>query len=408
VREFDAQGWHRTGSRVDNESADWLVEQLGELGFRARLDEFEIDRVIPDESYLEIDGERVEGFPLFDGSFTGDAGVSGVLGFGGDECDVALVEFPAAGAAEDVQRWRHSGGYVALIGVVEGEGALLRASSDDLVARRILPPSNSLPLWEGGQLSRRPALNSGIAIRNAEYFLSRGGAPVLQVSGAEYGRLKVAAERGELVRVVVRGEVEDSSAQNVVVVVPGVDRELDPLVVMTPRSGWFNCAIERGGGIACWLEMMLSFRDSQPGRDVIFVATSGHELGHAGLEAFLELYPELPRRAIAWIHLGASIGAARGWTPRLQTSDAELEFLTLQCFVGTEFERLPRLEAVPQGTAPGGEALQIHRKKGRYVSIVGGHDWFHLEEDRWPEAVDVDGLVAYAGALVRVAGVLGH
>jgi hypothetical protein len=366
VKEFDAQGWHRTGTRVDNDSADWLVGRVSELGFVARLESFDFERVIPDECYLEIDGERVVGFPVFDGLFTGGDGVSGVFGFGGSECDIALVEFPAAGSDEVSQVMRHSGGYRAIVGVVRG-GV------------------------------------EGLAIRNAEYFDTRGGTPVLQVSSVEYGRLVAATESGAMVRVVVQGELEDSTAQNVIVRVQGEGRELEPLVVMTPRSGWFNCAIERGGGLACWLEIMESLRDSKPVRDVIFIATSGHELGHLGLEEFLELNPELPQKALAWMHLGSSIGAARGWAPRLQTSDEELERLALSSFSGSSgFSGSPELEVVPTGIARGGEALQIYRKKGRFISVVGGHDLFHLEGDRWPEAVDVDGLAAYAEAFVRM------
>ena len=48
---------------------------------------------------------------------------------------------------------------------------------------------------------------------------------------------------------------------------------------MTPRSGWYSCASERGGGIACWLELMRTLNGRAP-RDVLFVASSGHELGH--------------------------------------------------------------------------------------------------------------------------------
>ena len=376
VREFDAQGWHRTGSRVDNDSADWLVDRVSEIGFSARLESFEFDRVIPGESYFEIDGERFEGFPVFDGGFTGPEGVSGRLCLGEGDGDIAVVEFPPAGAARDVQLLRHSGGYRALIGVVTGG-------------------------------------ETGLAIRNAEYFETRGGPPVLQVSSSEWDRLVAAADSGASVRVVAQAEVEDSSASNVIVRVLGEDpsthqrSDAPPLVVMTPRSGWFNCAIERGGGIACWLEIMELFRDTKPVRDVIFLATSGHELGHLGLEAFLELNAELPGRALASIHLGASIGAAQGWMPRLQTSDEDMEWLALGCFADVVSNPdFPTLEVVPTGEARGGEALQIHRRKGRFISVIGGHDLFHQEGDRWPEAVNVGALEAYAGALVRVVRAL--
>jgi hypothetical protein len=41
-----------------------------------------------------------------------------------------------------------------------------------------------------------------------------------------------------------------ATAFNVTTTVAGRDRSLPPLVIMTPRSGWYRCASERGGGIA--------------------------------------------------------------------------------------------------------------------------------------------------------------
>jgi hypothetical protein len=61
---------------------------------------------------------------------------------------------------------------------------------------------------------------------------------------------------------VVTAQVERTQAQafNVVTVVAGTNRSAAPLVVMTPRSGWWWCASERGGGLACWLEIMRDAR----------------------------------------------------------------------------------------------------------------------------------------------------
>src|ERR1700680_3485817 len=47
---------------------------------------------------------------------------------------------------------------------------------------------------------------------------------------------------------------------------------LPPLVIMTPRSGWYRCASERGGGLACWLELTSILSQSTPARDVVFVS----------------------------------------------------------------------------------------------------------------------------------------
>ena len=78
-----------------------------------------------------------------------------------------------------------------------------------------------------------------------------------------------------------------AAAFNVTAKINGRDATLAPLIVMTPRSAWYACASERGGGIACWLELMRSLRSAPPARDVLFVASSGHELGHLGIDIFV-------------------------------------------------------------------------------------------------------------------------
>ena len=407
VREYDGQGWHRTGTRVDDESAEWLVGRVGELGQSARIELFELERVVPGESYVEVDGRRIDGFPLFDGTFTDEVGISGRLGLAGSESDVALIEFQAAGGAGEVQALRESGRYGAFVGVVTsglGEG------SGGAPLSQFAHPLTALSSGHSGRENHvLPGMENpvpaGLAIRNGEFFSSRGGAPVVQVSSVEYERVIAAAESGAEVRIVAQAEIESTTAQNVIVKVAGSDSSLAPLVVMTPRSGWFSCAVERGGGIACWLEIMSSFTGNKPERDVIFIATSGHELGHVGLKSFLSSNAELSESAHAWLHLGASIGAALDWMPRLQTSDIELERLALGCFgEESDFADLVPLKVVPTGTTKSGEAVQINRFGGRFVSVIGSHALFHQETDQWPDAVDAEALGVYASALTRIAG----
>ncbi len=401
VREYDVQGWHRTGTRVDDESAEWLIGRVEELGQSAHVESFELERVVPGESYVEVDGRRIEGFPLFDGTFTDEVGVSGTLGLAGSECDVALIEFQAAGGAADIQALRESGRYKAFVGVVTSG---LGESSGRAPLEQFAHPLTPL---NSGHSGREDSVPPGLAIRNGEFFSSRGGAPVVQVSSVEYERVIGAAESDAEVRVVAQAEVEPTTAQNVIVDVAGSDSSLAPLVVMTPRSGWFSCAVERGGGVACWLEIMSWFSDNPPVRDVIFIATSGHELGHLGLKSFLNSNSELRENAYAWLHLGASIGAALDWMPRLQTSDVEFERVALDSFTADPgFTDLVPLTIVPTGTTKSGEAMQINRFGGRFVSVIGNHALFHQESDQWPDAVDAEALAIYASALTRIAGCL--
>jgi hypothetical protein len=140
--------------------------------------------------------------------------------------------------------------------------------------------------------------------------------------------------------------------------------------------------------------------DGNPSRDVLFAATSGHELGHLGLEQFLEQRPRLPRGALAWIHIGASIGAAQEPRLRYFSSDDEIE-ATAVAAMEVAGARLP--EPASRGTAPADEARTVHELGGRYFSMSGGNALFHLSADRWPAAVDVAAVAQYANAFASLA-----
>ncbi len=365
ISEYDVQGWHRTGTDVDLESAHWLAELVRESGAEPSLEMFTLDRVIPEPSYIEAGDRRIEGLPLFDGAFTSANGVRGRLGAESRNPEILLIDGSNAGSVEALEDARRSETYLALVFVTTSTGG-------------------------------RP----GLAPRNAPSFTEPLGAPVLQVDPTERARLKEQADAGTIATLVAHARREPADAANVAALIPGRDRALPPLVVMTPRSGWWNIAAERGGGIVCWLEAVRAIGAAQPARDVRFVATSGHELGHLGLEAYLDDNPGLATEALAWIHFGASIGAAVKPAPRMAASDDEMHRLAVE-FLTPEMRSLP--ESIPRDTVPGGESRNIHLRGGRYVSLACGHATFHQQSDRWPDSVDVASVASYAKAMTGLA-----
>jgi hypothetical protein len=199
--------------------------------------------------------------------------------------------------------------------------------------------------------------------------------------------------------------VERAQAQsfNVTTIISGTKKGMAPVVVMTPRSGWWACASERGGGIACWLEIMRAMRDAKPRRDILFVASSGHEIGYRGIEVFIDRQLEIVKGARGWIHLGANIGAAQGPGNLLQASDDEMEMIIAEAMMmaGLQVNR-----RAPRGRVPAGEAGNVHRGGGRYLSVIGRNELFHNPNDRGPEAVDLRAMVRFAGALAIVTKTL--
>jgi hypothetical protein len=230
---------------------------------------------------------------------------------------------------------------------------------------------------------------------NAYRFAEPYGVPVVQVASTDGSWLHEAATRGDRATVVAHAVRVPDTAANVTATVRGRVADLPPVVVMTPRSGWWHCASERGGGLACWLETIRAAAAARPSRTIEFVASSGHELGHLGLDAFIAERKPLVTSAAAWIHLGANIGAAGG-RMRLQASDDQLEERASAALAraGTSIA-----DRVARRTVPAGEARNIHVAGGRYVSMLGSGPYFHSLTDRWPAVVDVPALARYAAAV---------
>jgi hypothetical protein len=367
IRTYEAQGFHRTGTALDQISGDWLANEVRRVGFEPMREEFSLSRVDPIDASLLVNDRRIEGLPFFDGGFTGPAGIAGLLGPLNSDAPIGLAEIPPnaaqIGALGDARRQnRHQ----AIVVITRGT---------------------------------RP----GFCPSNAESFLRPFGPPVLQVASEEAPLLGDCMRVGAQVLLTAHVERKPVQAFNVITTIPGTNRAIAPLVVMTPRSGWWRCASERGGGLTCWLEIMRATHEARPVRDVLFVASSGHELGHLGIDTFIERRPGLVAAAKAWMHLGANIGAAQGAGNNLQASDDEMEAMMADAMTkaGLRIDRRLARSAVPRG-----EAENVHRGGGRYISIIGNNDLFHNTSDRGAEAVDLKVIERFAGAFAVVAASL--
>jgi Peptidase family M28 len=360
IRDYEEQGIHRTATAVDKASGEWLAGEVRKIGLKPELESFKVSRVDIVRANVTTPSASTDGIPLFDGGFTDAKGVSGTVG-------------PLASDAPI--------GYILIAPNTAGAGALLQARQENR-HRAIIAITN------GG----RP----GLCPSNAESFLNPFGPPVLQIPN------KLGAVPDYTAEVTVTAHVKrtDADAFNVLMKIEGTDRSLPPLVIMTPRSGWWTCASERGGGIACWLEVMRALNGTNPARDVMFVASSGHELGQLGIETYAERRPDLIKRARAWIHFGANVGAAQDPGVNLQASDDEMERVMAEPMTaaGIKIDR-----RVPRGTVPGGEAGVVHRGGGRYLSIIGRNALFHNPADRGPEAVDVKMIAKFAEVFSGIA-----
>src|SRR5690606_29570670 len=131
--------------------------------------------------------------------------------------------------------------------------------------------------------------------------------PVLVTGAKNAARLRELAKAGGSARLVIEGDDRrDVTATNVVGTIGNGDRTV---VVSTPQSGWFNCGVERGTGIALFLRLAEAAAADTRGHRWVFVSTSGHERDNTGAHYFLEERAPAPADTCVWLHLGASIAA---------------------------------------------------------------------------------------------------
>jgi hypothetical protein len=379
IRGYSAEGDHRTATPVDRASADRLLALARATGATVSLAPFELSRVDPIAAFLEIDGQRIDGLPMFDGAFTGADGVSGAIG---------SVE---------------SGRPIAWTKINPNAEAVLRPVRDGSRARAIVAVTTGA--------------KPGLCPVNAAFFSEPFGPPVLQIGSEHLATIERAAAAGREIRLVAHATRQRATAFNLVSDLPGTNRDLAPVCVMTPRSGWYRNASERGGGLVCWLETMRASvaahgpakaeagHDrrgavvSRPPRTVKFVASSGHELGHLGLRAYLAQNPALAHDALLWVHLGANIGTSTG-PVGMSCSDDRAEAAAMRALT---------VHGLDQGLihAPaaqvGGEAGTINKEGGRFISFIGRNDWFHNPRDGWPDTVDIAAIARFARAVADLA-----
>jgi hypothetical protein len=364
---WDRQGIHRTATIGGRAGAAWLAREAAALGAEVTIEEFALDRLDPVDCFLELSGRRIAAVPVFDAPATDAEGVVGGLANIGGAAEIGVAELsPRTVYTGEFERIRRDSPYRALVVLCAGD---------------------------------RP----GLGLLNAEQFRRPYGAPAVHVSSTDRPALVEAIAQHSPTRLVNLSHRSAARAFNVVVTLRGTGNGNPPLVVMTPRSSWWQSTAERGGGIVCWLESLRMLLAAPPAGDVVFTANSGHELGHLGLDDFIARRPGWDRPVTeggaSWVHYGANLGAVGGRLSLVSPAD-DLRELAI-----TELAQMgqPPDTVAPKHLVPSGETRDIHRAGGRYLTLVGSNPFFHLPQDRWPHAVDAAAVVRIAAAMARLS-----
>jgi hypothetical protein len=364
---WDGQGIHRTASVGGRAGAAWLAREAAALGAAVTIEEFALDRLDPTSCFVEFGVRQIVAVPVFDAPATDEQGVAGRLGAIDSDAEIGVAELsPRAVYTGEFERIRRDTPHRALVVLCAGD---------------------------------RP----GLGLLNAEQFRHPYGAPAVHVSSTDRPAVFEAIAQRRPARLVSVSHRSPARAFNVVATLPGTERDRPPLVVMTPRSSWWQSTAERGGGIVCWLESLRALIAAPPVCDVVFTANSGHELGHLGLDDFMARRRGWDRPAAeggaSWVHYGANIGAAGGQLSLVSPADDLRELAITEL---AQAGQPPDIVA-PKSLVPSGETRDIHRAGGRYVTLVGSNPFFHLPQDRWPHAVDATAVARIAAAMARLS-----
>ena len=349
---WDSIELHRTGTKGDEQTAFWLADEIKKCDLQPQLDSFSFTKRTPGKCEVTNGTFKAKGLPMFDGGSTSSKGITEVSGSLNEKNVIAVTKYSSSTMDEASLRLNEA-----------------RKEDNHLAIIAIADVAPNAP---------------GLAVLNAESYRKPFGPPVLQVATKEQDWL-LKLNKNEELTVSVQLTDEKSEALNIQTKIEGKDKSLNPLVIMTPKSGWWTCTSERGGGIAIWLNAMRYFAQNKPNRNVIFTANTGHELSHIGLDHFLENNPSLVKEAHAWVHLGANFAAKKGnvlW----QASNKDYMNIGIEELAS---KGLDEVQAWPISSRPLGEARNIYDGGGQYISLLGSNSLFHHPEDRWPEAIDM-------------------
>lgn len=379
---FDAIGVHRTATPEDRATTLWLENHLRQHGFATRRQAFTVRQFYPGVAQVSISDANIAVHPQWPvaSAITLDVPLARIDNKPASGDWIALLDFPFERRASI-----NSEAYAALLASAKRAGA-----------------TAAIAITEGP--------TGEIIVMNALDDHTPLALSTVLVAPKDATRLRQAASQQARVQLTVAGRIDPAAqADNLIGM---IDRGTPWIVISTPKSAWTRGAGERGPGIALWrgLAEVLAIRSSH---SLMFVATSGHELGHAGADKLLpEVAPIIQRNGLAcWLHLGANI-ATRDFVEtgngyRLLSSPASSRYLTaspsLIAPLAWSFTGEPGLTPLPAvgGGLAGETATILAHGFSPVVGMFGSSLFHHTALDRPEQATNPDILESVTRRLYR-------
>jgi hypothetical protein len=288
LRKYVGFGNKRAGGPGDTACGEWLAEELGKAGYAVERQTFQAPYFEASKAELTLGETTAIVLPQPIVIPTGASGVTGPLvrvdvagHFQGSlEGALAVVDLPSA-------RWSS-----ALARPIRGpiEAAFTAGAKAVLVITNG-PTGKIIALNTDG---RQPMFAGPVALLAPDEAAPFLAAAVLR----EEATLTVDGVGGRRDAFNFVGRLNRGKAKW--------------LAVSTPRSGWFGCAAERGGGVAAWLDIARWAPAALPDYNLALICNTGHEYEYLGAsEAMKKIAPPVEATRF-WLHLGANV-AARDW-----------------------------------------------------------------------------------------------
>jgi hypothetical protein len=361
VARYASFGSHRFGSPGDRATADWIAGELQAAGFRVEFQPVVLGRqYFVDRATAQADGTTVEATPFW----------------------WPPADKSSFGLVAPVARDGDVAGKIVWIELPYDRGAYFGPAHRAAIAQAAARGPAAILLTIGNPGNDRFAYN--VTQEDKPWPV-----PVMVVAGKDRGVFERAMASSAQVTLDVVGHYEQNVAGRNVVARLGSGKG-PAIVVSTPMTGWYSCVCERGPGIANFLAVARIVAAEQLFGDFVFVATAGHEIGHGGMELFLEQGAPSPQDTLAWVHLGASnacfawTAGPEGFSTERKVDDA-LRFLVLSPstapLVNETFAAISATRQVAE-KQPLGELRDVQAAGyANFFGMAGLHRFFHTPAD---------------------------
>ena len=359
VKRYDAFGVHRYGTPGQDAALDWIAARLNAAGLAVEEQTFSMDR----QYFLDAASLRI----------------------GGGTLEVLPQWWPPEGAASF-----SLSAPIARDGPAEGRFLRLRIPYDQgayLGTKQRAAVTEALERHPAAVLLTIDHPSGELFAYNVSQADEPWPVPVILVAPKDEAKLAAAEATGEPVTLSIRGRLERNvRGRNVI---GRLDRgKPRTVVVSTPVSSWFTSTCERGPGIAAFLATAKVASESMTDVNFIFVGTSGHEVGHGGMEHFIRDKAPPPKDVAAWLHYGASLAcyarptSGAGSPPPVNGSSRYLLMSSgLEAPVGRAFRDLSANRLVGADANVGELREIMGAGYARAFGMAGLHPLFHTSRD---------------------------